>query len=92
MTTDQRFDRLEQMIGTLDRKIAMLENQVQLFASTAVDLETRLPSYTKAFMEFGAVQTDILRGESAHKVATINLAARVEKLEQIVTKLLQPAA
>jgi archaellum component FlaC len=69
-----------------------MENRLDVLASTVASLDTRQPAVAKALMEFGAVHTQLVREQSVLRDSDRSLASRVEKLEEIVSKLMKPAA
>jgi hypothetical protein len=83
---DARFDRQDEYILKFRSEVIVrfeaVEQKVGLLALTVGSLDSRMPGLTQAVMDFGA---------RSHN-STADLAARVAKLEEQVSKLLAPAA
>jgi hypothetical protein len=60
--------------------------------SSVANIESRFPPLTKAILDFGSLSTQLVREQSRQKDSTTSLAARVEKLEEIVSRPVEPAA
>jgi len=83
---DARFDRQDDYMLKFRSEVILrfeaVEQKVGLLALTVGSLDSRMPGLTQAVMDFG---------ERSHN-STADLAARVAKLEEQVSKLLAPAA
>jgi hypothetical protein len=99
---DRSFEALTQSLNTLTRyvldfreetvnRLQTIENRLELFASSFAGLDSRLPALTKGIMDLGAGATQFEREQWKQREAAADLASRVAKLEQIVSKLV-PAA
>lgn len=117
---DQRFDRIDHSIENLTERVDRLEASVQNltryfldFRSEALSrlqlIEARLdvpmsiaqkaeaqmsqvPTLTKVVAELGSVTTQLSAHQWKQTDNTFDLVTRVAKLEEIVSKLLKPAA
>jgi hypothetical protein len=69
-----------------------LENRLGVFANALASDDSRLPAMAKSLMDFGADQSALLREQWKLKDTNTGLVARVERLEEIVSKLVKPAA
>jgi hypothetical protein len=103
MTTDERFDRIDGSIQTLTRyvlelreetanRLETIDNRLDILSSTVANLDSRLPPLTKAILDFGSLAAQLVREQSRQKSGAADLVARVAKLEEIVSKLVEPAA
>jgi hypothetical protein len=102
MTIDERFDRLDGSVERLSKytadlkeavldRLTTLENRLDATGATLTGIEMRLPAFTKAMHETGALATELVKRQAELKASDTDLAARVAKLEQAISKLL-PAA
>jgi prefoldin subunit 5 len=103
MTTEERLDRLERSFEVLTQSILDLrqeiatrlqaiDNRLDVLASTLASLDARQPALTKAILDFGALAAQLLREQAGQKDTVGGLSTRVAKLEEIVPKLIDPAA
>jgi hypothetical protein len=103
MTTDERFDRVDHSIQTLTQcvldfrqeaadRFQAIDSRLDILSSTVANLDSRLPALTKAILDFGSLSARLMREQASQKEATTGLVARVEKLEEIVSRLVAPAA
>jgi hypothetical protein len=96
MTIDERFDRLEQYILDLRQEIAgrldTVDGRLDILSSTVANLDSRLPPLTKALLDFGSLSAKLVREQSGRKDTSTDLVVRVRKLEEMVSKLIEPAA
>ena len=99
----QRADRVARSIETLTQyvldfrqetasRFQTIENRLDILSSTVANLESRFPALSKAILDFGTLSSHLMREQSRQKDTTISLAARVEKLEETVSRPVQPAA
>ena len=105
---DQKLEALTQKLETLTRDVGALTQYVLEFrGETAVrfqNLETRMDVFAaamagldsrplaKALVEFGAVASHLQRAQSKQTDTTFDLVTRMAKLEEIVSRLNNPAA
>lgn len=69
-----------------------METRLEVLSNAVTTLDKRQPAVTQALVEFGAVHNQIIREQSTLRDSDRNLTFRVEKLEEIVSKLINPAA
>src|SRR5580704_8149850 len=102
-TIDERFDRIDVSIERLERLsgyildlreetrtgMQALNARLDVFSAVLTGIDSRLPALTKSVIETGAFSSQLLLEQSRQKA---DFASRLEKLEQTVAKLLEPAA
>jgi hypothetical protein len=69
-----------------------VENRLEVFATTFASHGSRFPAMTKSPMDFGADHSALMCEQWKLKDTNTGLVARVERLEEIVSKLIKPAA
>jgi DNA repair ATPase RecN len=103
MTIDERLDRIDRSLKTLTEyvldlrqetanRLQTIDNRLDIVSSTLANVDSRLPALTKAVLDFGSISAGLMREQSKQKDAGTALAARVEKLEDLVSRLVEPAA
>jgi hypothetical protein len=103
MTADERFDRIDRSIETLTQyvldlrqetatRLQTIDNRLDILSSTVANLDSRLPALTKAILDFGSLSAQLVREQSGQKNSASELLARVVKLEETVSKLIEHAA
>ena len=89
MTTDQRFDRIDQYLLELReevvRRLDVIDHRLEMLSATVANVDSRLPPLTKAMLDTGTLSAQLVREQS-------DLVARVAKLEEKVSKLMDSAA
>jgi hypothetical protein len=103
-TVDERFDRIDASIERLAERLTgyildlreetrtgmqALNSRLDVLSAVLTGIDSRLPALTKSVIETGAFCSQLLLEQSRQKT---DFASRLEKLEQTVAKLLQPAA
>jgi chromosome segregation ATPase len=102
----ERVDRLEASVQSLTRyfmefrsealsRFQLIEARLDVPMSIAQKAEAQLSqvsTLTKVVNEIGAVSTQLSAAQWKHTDNTLDLEKRVAKLEEIVSKLLKPAA
>jgi len=90
------LNNLSQYILDFRKEIAarleVMGDRLDLFHSSAANFDSRASTVNKALLDFGATHTQLAREQWQLKDANFDLAARVAKLEEIVAKLVKPAA
>jgi ABC-type transporter Mla subunit MlaD len=103
MTADERFDRVDGAIERLTQhilnfrqetapRLQTIDNRLDMLSSTLASLDARQPALTKAILDFGSLATQLQREQSKLKDTVTDVSTRVAKLEEIVPKLIDPAA
>ena len=103
MTADERFDRVDSAIERLTQyildfrqetatRLQAIDNRLDVLASTLASRDARQPALTKAILDFGSLAAQLLREQAGLKDAVTDVSTRVAKLEEIVPKLVDPAA
>lgn len=103
MTTDERLDRIDRSLKALAdyvldlrqetaSRLQNIDNRLDILSSTLANVDSRLPALTKAVLDFGTLSASLMREQSKQKDAGTALASRVEKLEELVSRLVDPAA
>jgi prefoldin subunit 5 len=69
-----------------------IDNRLDILSSTVANLDSRIPAPTKAILDFGTLAAQLVREQSRQKDTATDLVTRVAKLEDIVSKLIEPAA
>jgi hypothetical protein len=94
--TNTRFQTMERYILDFRQEVVIrfdsLESRFEILATAVSSLDARMPSMAKGLMNFGMEHKDLFIEQSRFKEINSNLAARVEKLEEIVSRLVKPAA
>ena len=70
----------------------VIDNRLDVLAATVANIEARFPTLTKGVLDFGKLATQITNEQFRNKHATAELAARMDRLEEKVSKLIDPAA
>ena len=73
-------------------RLQAIDNRLDVLASTLASLDARQPALTKAILDFGSLATQLQREQSRLKDTVTDVSTRVAKLEEIVPKLIDPAA
>jgi len=100
---DGSIERLCGMHGTLTQyvldfrqetasRLQTIESRLDVLASTLASLDSRQPALTKAILDFGSLATQLQREQAKLKDGAADLVTRVAKIEEIVSKLIDPAA
>jgi DNA repair ATPase RecN len=74
------------------RRFESIEQRLDLMTSAVHSIDVRLPSLNKAISDFGATATQVIREQWKAKDLTTDLADRLTRLEEQVSKLIKPAA
>jgi hypothetical protein len=99
-TIDERLDRIDVSIERLagyildlreETRTGMqaLNSRLDVHSVVLTGIDSRLPALTKSVIETRALSSQLLLEQSRQKA---DFASRLEKLEQTVAKLLEPAA
>jgi hypothetical protein len=90
------LDRLTNYVLDFRTEVAtrfqLLETRLEVLAATTAGLQSTYPALTKAINDFGAVATRLGNEQSRQREAGADLSTRVTKLEEIVSRLIEPAA
>jgi len=70
----------------------VIDNRLDVLTATVANIEARFPTLTKGVLDFGKLATQITNEQFRNKHATAELAARMDRLEEKVSKLIDPAA
>jgi ABC-type transporter Mla subunit MlaD len=100
---DSAIERLCGLHGTLTgyvldfrqetaTRLQTIDNRLDILSSTLASLDSRHPALTKAILDFGSLATQLQREQSRQKDTVTDLSTRVAKLEDVVPKLIDPAA
>jgi chromosome segregation ATPase len=73
-------------------RLQTIDNRLDILSSTLASLDSRHPALTKALLDFGSLATQLQREQSRLKDTVTDVSTRVAKLEEIVPKLIDPAA
>jgi hypothetical protein len=103
MTTEERFDRVDSAIERLTQyvldlrqetatRLQTIDDRLDILSSTVASLDSRHPALTKAILDFGSLATQLQREQWKLKDTVTDVSTRVAKLEEIVPKLIDPAA
>ena len=74
------------------RHFEMVDNRLDVIAANLSNIDGRFPFVTKAILDFGKVSTQLTNDQARNKNANGELTARMERLEEKVSKLINPAA
>ena len=102
MTVDERFDRIDHSVETVTQyvldlrqeaasRLQNIDNRLDILSSTVANLDSRLPALTKAILDFGSLSSQLVRQQSGQRDTVTALVSRVEKLEEIVSRLVDAA-
>ena len=102
-TLTQRGDRIERSIETLTQyvldfrqetaiRFQTIETRLDVPSATVASIDSRLPALTKAILDFGTISSQLEREHWRQKDAATSLVARVEKLEEAISRIVEPAA
>jgi hypothetical protein len=70
----------------------VIDNRLEILTATVANIDSRFPPLTKAILDFGKVSTQLTNDQARNKHAIAELGARVERHEEKVSKLIDPAA
>jgi methyl-accepting chemotaxis protein len=70
----------------------VVDNRLEMLIATVASVELRIQPVTKAILDFGKVSTQVTNDQFRNKHATTELAGRMDRLEEKVSKLIDPAA
>jgi chromosome segregation ATPase len=93
---DAKIDHLTQYV--LDfreetaRRLEIIDNRLDVMAANINNIEARFPTITKAILDFGKHTTQLTNDQAKHKNINAELVARMDSLEEKVSKLIHPAA
>jgi hypothetical protein len=99
----QSLERVTQSLDHLTRyvmdlreeaisRLQVIENRMDFFSLTIASIDSRLPALTKATLETGSLATQLVREQARHRDSATDLASRVAKLEEKVSRFMDPAA
>src|SRR5580704_9927910 len=99
-TIDERFDRIDASMERLSGYILdlreetrtgmqALNSRMDVLSAVLTGIDSRLPALTKSVIETAAFCSQLLMEQSRQKA---DFASRLDKLEQTVSRLLEPAA
>jgi len=103
MTQDERFDRIDDSNERLTRyvlelrdetahRLDVIDHRLDMISATVASLDSRLPPLTKAILDSGSLAAQLAREQSREKALAADLAARLDRLEEKLSKLIDPAA
>jgi len=98
-----RLERLEDSMARLTQyvldfreetasRLEIIENRLDVLAANLNNIEARFPAVTKAILDFGKHTTQLTNEQARNKNINAELAARMDSLEEKVSKLIHPAA
>jgi uncharacterized protein YlxW (UPF0749 family) len=92
----QSIDRLTQYVVDLrdetTSRLQVIENRLDFLSLTVASIDSRLPALTKATLETGSLTSQLVREQARQKDSATDLASRVAKLEEKVSRFVDPAA
>ena len=92
----QSLDRLTQYVLDLREEntspLQVIENRLDVLSLTVVSIDSRMPALTKAMLETGSLASQLVREQSRQRDSATDLASRVAKLEDKVSRFVDPAA
>ena len=74
------------------RRLDIIDNRLDVMAANINNIDARFPTVTKAILDFGKHTTVLTNDQARHKNANAQLAARMDSLEEKVSRLIHPAA
>jgi uncharacterized protein YlxW (UPF0749 family) len=100
---DASIERLAQSLDHLTRyvidlreeatsRLQVIENRLDFFSLTIASIDSRMPALTKATLDTGSLTTQLVREQARHRDSATDLASRVAKLEEKVSRFMDPAA
>jgi len=102
-SVNERFDRVDKSIERLTQyvidlrdettsRLQVIENRLDFLSLTVASIDSRLPALTKATLETGSLTSQLVREQARQKDSATDLASRVAKLEEKVSRFVDPAA
>lgn len=73
-------------------RLQTIDHRLDILSSTLASLGSSHPALTKAILDFGSLAAQLQREQARLKDAVTDVSTRVAKLEEIVPKLIDPAA
>jgi archaellum component FlaC len=73
-------------------RLEIIENRLDVMAANLNNIEARFPAVTKAILDFGKHTTQLTNEQARNKNINAVLAARMDSLEEKLSKLIHPAA
>jgi prefoldin subunit 5 len=70
----------------------VIDNRLDALTATVNNIEARFPTLTKGILDFGKIATQLTNEQFKNRHANAELTARVERLEEKIAKLIDPAA
>jgi len=90
------IERLTQFVLDFRQETAqhfeVIDNRLDVLTATVSNIEARFPTLIKGVLDFGKLATQITNDQFRNRHATAELAARLDRLEEKVSKLIDPAA
>jgi prefoldin subunit 5 len=74
------------------RHLEVIDNRLDVLTATVSSIDSRIPALTKALLEFGITTTQLTNDHARNKNATAELASRMDRLDEKVSKIISPAA
>ena len=96
MPLNGRFDRVEDYIlqfrTEVIRRFDVIDQRLDFLASSFSRIDLQLPAVNRSVIDFGALAGQFAREQMHTKERDADLAARVARLEEKLSKLIDPAA
>jgi archaellum component FlaC len=70
----------------------VIDNRLDILTATVVNIEARFPTLIKGVLDFGKLATQITNEQFRNRHTSAELTLRVDRLEEKVSKLINPAA
>jgi len=94
--TERRFDSLDMYVADFRTeaigRLGATETQMRLLAGSQQSFDARIPAITKAAHENASAISYLIGKQMERTASNFDLAERVAKLEEKVSKLVDPAA
>jgi methyl-accepting chemotaxis protein len=74
------------------RHLEVIDNRLDIVAANINNIEARYPAFNRAILDFGKLATHLTNDQARNKNVTAELSSRMDRLEDKVSKVVQPAA
>jgi hypothetical protein len=74
------------------RHFEVIDNRLDVLTAIVANIEARYPAFNKAILDFGKLATHLTNDQARNKNASAELASRAGRLEEQISKIINPAA
>jgi chromosome segregation ATPase len=74
------------------RRLDVIDNRLDILNAQVANIEARYPIFTKAILDFGSFQTRVTNDQIRDRNAIAELRSYISRLDEKVSKIVNPAA